>query len=141
MRQGSPERVVVRLWQEDDVVVLEVEDDGVGLALMAKWAAASPEMTERVLERAAEPGGDPLSSDVDLLSDRELEVFELFGQGLTTRQIAERLILSPKTIESHRDNIKAKLPAAPPAGALRRRSEAGRRAPSGRGRTRGGDFP
>ena len=43
------------------------------------------------------------------LSDREMEVFELIGGGLTTREIAERLHRSVKTIESHREHIKTKL--------------------------------
>ena len=46
---------------------------------------------------------------VDLLSDRELEVLDLIGRGLGSRQIAERLHLSIKTIESHREHIKSKL--------------------------------
>ena len=49
------------------------------------------------------------SSTLGNLSDRELEVFELIGQGLGTRQIAERLHLSMKTIETHRSHIKRKL--------------------------------
>jgi DNA-binding NarL/FixJ family response regulator len=43
------------------------------------------------------------------LSTRELEVFEFIGQGLTTKQIARKLNLSPKTIETHREKIKSKL--------------------------------
>ena len=43
------------------------------------------------------------------LTDREIEVFEHFGRGRTTAEIAERLCLSPKTVESHRANIKTKL--------------------------------
>ena len=43
------------------------------------------------------------------LSDRELEVFRLIGQGRGTRQIAEALHLSIKTIESHREHLKQKL--------------------------------
>lgn len=43
------------------------------------------------------------------LSDRELEVLRLIGQGLTTRQIAEKLFVSTKTIDSHYANIKNKL--------------------------------
>ena len=49
------------------------------------------------------------SSPFDQLSDRELEVFQLIGQGLGTRQIAEKLKLSVKTIETHREHIKEKL--------------------------------
>lgn len=69
----------------------------------------SPEMTDRVLRQASGSAPEDMATDLDRLSDRELEVFDLMGQGLTTREIAERLMLSPKTIESHRDNIKTKL--------------------------------
>jgi DNA-binding NarL/FixJ family response regulator len=56
-------------------------------------------------------GGKALTggSLVERLSDRELEVFGLIGQGRGTRQIAEQLHLSVKTIESHRAHIKEKL--------------------------------
>lgn len=43
------------------------------------------------------------------LSDRELEIFELFGRGLSRTAIAKKLHLSVKTVESHRANIKTKL--------------------------------
>jgi DNA-binding NarL/FixJ family response regulator len=43
------------------------------------------------------------------LSDRELQVFRLLGQGRSTREIAHILHLSPKTIESHREHLKQKL--------------------------------
>lgn len=48
-------------------------------------------------------------SPLEALSDRELQVFRLIGQGRSTRQIAETLHLSIKTIESHREHIKQKL--------------------------------
>ncbi len=48
-------------------------------------------------------------SPIDLLSDRELEVFELIGRGLGTRQIAEKLCVSIKTVENHRAHIKEKM--------------------------------
>jgi DNA-binding NarL/FixJ family response regulator len=50
-------------------------------------------------------GGSP----VDVLTDRELEVFQLLGQGLTVREVAERLFVSAKTVEAHREHIKQKL--------------------------------
>jgi DNA-binding CsgD family transcriptional regulator len=52
---------------------------------------------------------DENSSPLDHLSDRELEVFQLLGNGFATRQIAEQLNLSIKTIESYRENLKLKL--------------------------------
>ncbi len=51
-------------------------------------------------------GGVPSVAD---LSNRELEVFELIGRGLGTSEIANRLCLSVKTIETHREKIKKKL--------------------------------
>jgi DNA-binding NarL/FixJ family response regulator len=56
-------------------------------------------------------GRRPLETDspVDTLSNRELQVFRLIGEGKSTRQIAENLSLSIKTIESHREHIKNKL--------------------------------
>ena len=66
-------------------------------------------MTERVLQRMMQSGGKMGASPVESLSDRELEVFEMIGQGLSTREIAKRLHLSPKTIETHREHLKTKL--------------------------------
>jgi DNA-binding NarL/FixJ family response regulator len=54
------------------------------------------------------PCGSP-GSPLEVLSDRELEVFELLGQGQSTRQIAKTLHVSAKTVEAHREHIKAKL--------------------------------
>ena len=52
---------------------------------------------------------ETINSYVGRLTDRELQVFRLIGQGLGTRLIAENLHLSRKTIDSHREHIKAKL--------------------------------
>ena len=49
------------------------------------------------------------TSPVEGLSDREVEVLELIGKGVATREIAERLHVSVKTVEAHRANIKEKL--------------------------------
>jgi len=68
----------------------------------------SPYMANRILHAVA--NGDPIDHDpIKNLSNRELEVFELIGQGLATKQIAGRLHLSPKTVETHREKIKSKL--------------------------------
>ena len=52
---------------------------------------------------------DPMASPLEALSDRELEVFEMTGHGRPTKEIAERLHLSVKTVESYRARIKTKL--------------------------------
>ncbi|MBL8849686.1 MAG: response regulator transcription factor [Planctomycetaceae bacterium] len=68
----------------------------------------SSRMTDRLLNRSVR-GVDAARSPIESLSDRELEVFEQIGRGMTTRRIAQNLYLSPKTIETYRENIKAKL--------------------------------
>ncbi len=69
----------------------------------------SPKMTELVVQRAFVAGADLSRPAVDRLTEREREVFELIGQGLSSRQIAVKLEVSPKTIETHREHIKEKL--------------------------------
>jgi len=49
------------------------------------------------------------NSPIEKLSDREFQVFQLIGQGKNTRDIAQHLYLSPKTVDVHRANIKGKL--------------------------------
>lgn len=70
----------------------------------------SETMTHHVLERSA---GRPVQREpleiVSKLTDRELQVFELVGKGLSTRQIADLLFLDTKTIETYRARIKEKL--------------------------------
>ena len=70
----------------------------------------SDAMAEKMLHRAV--GGDReevTRSPLTALADRELEVFHLIGQGVKTAEIAERLHLSVKTIETYRDRIREKL--------------------------------
>jgi DNA-binding NarL/FixJ family response regulator len=69
----------------------------------------SDNLNERLLDTlkgTAKAAGLP---PMQRLSNRELEVFELIGRGMTTGGIAEHLRLSIKTIETHRENIKRKL--------------------------------
>ncbi len=69
----------------------------------------SPRVSARMLEKIAEGGRIASGNPLEYLSDREMEVFQLIGQGLGTREIAERLHVSIKTVESHRAHIKEKL--------------------------------
>jgi DNA-binding NarL/FixJ family response regulator len=70
----------------------------------------SDEVKERLLFGVALGGKNTLAqSPLEVLSDRELEIFEHTGRGLGTREIAEMLHLSVKTVESYRARIKAKL--------------------------------
>jgi DNA-binding NarL/FixJ family response regulator len=67
----------------------------------------SAESIQRLIGRAARARAK--EGGIESLSDRELEVFELIGRGKSTRSIAQKLHLSVHTIESHRENIRAKL--------------------------------
>jgi DNA-binding NarL/FixJ family response regulator len=69
----------------------------------------SEKMAARALSKFIHGARDTNGSPLECLSDRELQVFELIGRGRGTRQIAETLHLSVKTIESHREHIKSKL--------------------------------
>jgi DNA-binding NarL/FixJ family response regulator len=69
----------------------------------------SDQIATRIFSLLLDGKPAPDSSPVDLLTDRELEVFELIGQGFGTRQVAQKLNISIKTVENHRIHIKEKL--------------------------------
>ncbi len=77
--------------------------------VLAGKVFVSEKMSARILENFSGKAAESSSSPVKKLSDREFEVFQLIGQGVGTRAIAERLHLSIKTVEVHRANIKEKL--------------------------------
>lgn len=70
---------------------------------------ASPELTQRMLNRNVLKHRTPGVLPLEDLSDRELDVFRLIGQGETTRDIASHLKLSPNTVETYRSRIRQKL--------------------------------
>ena len=72
----------------------------------------SEKMSAKILEVFSGHRADVATSPVEKLTDREFEVLQLIGLGMDTKQIAEKLCLSTKTIEAHRANIKAKLKLA-----------------------------
>ncbi len=74
---------------------------------LAGRIALSDDITENVLQRLRQRADD--RDPVDRLTDREVEVLTEIGRGLTTRQIAERLHVAVKTIETHKENLKQKL--------------------------------
>jgi len=92
MKQEATERVVtaIRRVLSGEVYVSE---------------SVAAKMVSKLVAGPAQSGGSP----VDRLSDRELEVFRLIGAGYGTREMAEKLHLSVKTIETYRAHIKEKL--------------------------------
>lgn len=69
----------------------------------------SEEISEKLLYSAMSGKQTDSESPIDILSDRELEVFELIGQGKSSNEIAGQLHLAVKTIETYRSRIKEKL--------------------------------
>jgi DNA-binding NarL/FixJ family response regulator len=68
----------------------------------------SDEMASRLVGQLV-LGSNDQTSPVAALSDRELEVLTLIGRGLGTRDVAERLFISVKTVEAHKERLKEKL--------------------------------
>ncbi len=62
-----------------------------------------------MVRNLASGGRQVASNPIERLSDRELQILQMIGTGLSTRQVAEALGLSKKTVESHRERIKRKL--------------------------------
>jgi len=78
--------------------------------ILAGGLYLSPRLASRVLGAFAAPRPrGSTTSPLEKLSDREFEVFRLFGEGRTAKEIAQQLHVSPKTVSVHRDHIKAKL--------------------------------
>ena len=68
----------------------------------------SPEISRRLISQAL-GSSDEKKTPIEQLTDRELEIFRMIGEGLSTGLIANRLFLSTHTIDTHRENIKRKL--------------------------------
>lgn len=79
----------------------------------------SDKISRRVMRKFARGKSDIKDSPIDSLSDRELQVFRLIGCGYRTSEIAKKLYLSVKTIETYRTHIKEKLNLANSAELLR----------------------
>lgn len=101
LRAGAKGYVTKEEATESVVTAIEKIFDG-GIYLSDRMAA---KMLSKFVGGPADAGGLP----VERLTDRELQIFEMIGCGVATRQIAGQLHLSVKTVESHRENIKRKL--------------------------------
>lgn len=77
--------------------------------VLAGGVYVSERVSMSMLERFAASGRNQSADPIKRLSNRELQVLNLIGRGKTTREIADNLNLSVKTVESHRQRIKKKL--------------------------------
>jgi DNA-binding NarL/FixJ family response regulator len=92
MKQEPPEKVILAIKR-----------------LLSGELYLSEQLSNKMLHKLVSKQPDVNSSPLEILSNRELEVFQLIGQGLKTRKIAEQLNLSVKTIETYIDHIKKKM--------------------------------
>jgi NarL family two-component system response regulator LiaR len=123
IRERAPDTRVVVLtsFASDDQVIPAVQAGAAGYLLKdvepSELEAAirlahegeallDPQIAGRVMEEVAHP---PPSGDVASLTPRELEVLELLGRGLSNRELADRLVVSEKTVKTHVSNILMKL--------------------------------
>lgn len=79
------------------------------LAVERNQMYLSPEVSRPVIEGYLRPDQEGLAPSVDALTPREREVVQLIAEGSTSRQIAETLGVSTKTVEKHRFNVSRKL--------------------------------
>jgi DNA-binding NarL/FixJ family response regulator len=91
MKQEAPEKVISAIRK-----------------VLAGEIYVSENMTSRMVHKLVD-GAEDGATGIESLTDRELEVFRLIGLGHGTKQIADELFLSVKTIESYRAHIKEKL--------------------------------
>jgi DNA-binding NarL/FixJ family response regulator len=91
----------VRKQKADAVIV-----DAVQSVLKGNYFL-SADLQQRVVHRYTGDGRE--TSVLESLTDRELDIFERIGRGLSTREIAEDLHISMKTVQTHRSNIQEKL--------------------------------
>ncbi len=92
MKQEAPEKVVdaLRRFLKGDIYV-------------------SKKLSTKLIHKYVDKRDVVSASSIELLSNRELEVFQHIGQGLKIRKIAENLNLSKKTIETYVDHLKKKM--------------------------------
>lgn len=101
LRAGA--RGYVMKHEATDVIINAIR------AILKGDVHVSPRLATQFVNKVAEGDKNKPLSPIQSLSDRELEVFTLIGKGFGTRQIAEKLCLSVKTVETYREHIKNKL--------------------------------
>ncbi len=79
----------------------------------------SPRVARHILSRLGSTAKTAAMIGPAVLSDRELEIFEMLGHGWTSSQIGEKLHISPRTVDAHRNNIRLKLSLPDAAAVLR----------------------
>ncbi len=123
LRRVRSMRVLVLSMYDDDSYVIEALRSG-AMAYVLKGSPVeeltralealyqgrrylSAPLSERLLAQAEE--ASELQDPYETLTDRERQILHLTAEGYTSREIAERLFISPRTVEKHRENLMTKL--------------------------------
>ena len=123
-KRGSQSKILVLSMHESRTYVEEVLRAGASGYIVKNSASTdllqaidavrsgasylSPAITQQVVDAIARPG-DSSPSGVAMLTDREREVLQLIAEGLSSKEIASMLVVSLKTVDSHRSNLMEKL--------------------------------
>jgi DNA-binding NarL/FixJ family response regulator len=78
-------------------------------SVLAGEVAVSGKIASKILNLFSGPNPRRSNSPVEKLTDREFDIYQLIGKGRSTKEIAEQLHISPKTVAVHREHIKEKL--------------------------------
>ncbi|MGZ6186167.1 MAG: response regulator [Candidatus Binataceae bacterium] len=136
-RESPNSKVVILSQHDDEEYVIEAMVDAGAAGYLVKTDAASELLSAlravatgrrylsatvapAVLARLKNPSGETRAGGATVkLTRREREVLSLIGEGATSKDIAARLGISPKTAQVHRDNLKQKLKAKSTAAIVR----------------------
>jgi len=124
-RHAPRTRVVVLSMHANEAYVLEALRAGVAAYVLKQSTAdelvravraasagqryLSPPLSERAIEAYLEKARETALDPYETLTNREREVLHLATEGLTNAEIADRLVVSPRTVETHRANLMRKL--------------------------------
>ena len=142
IRQTSPHIaiLVVTMFSDDDSVFAALRAGAQGyvlkgadraellraiIAISRGEAIFSPAIAKRLMRHFATLSAEPMPTVFPELTDRERAILELIAQGRSNTEIANRLVLSPKTVRNHISNILSKLQVADRTQAIIRAREAG----------------
>lgn len=116
--------LVISVYDESQYALRALQAGALGYIMKADAAATileglrkvlagelhvSPKFSERLIFQVLQGKKGAVFSPVERFSPREREILELLGRGMGTRDIAARLDISPKTVETHRGHMKEKL--------------------------------
>lgn len=110
LRNGACGYIIKTAASQELITALRAAANGKGYL--------SPEVAHSVVESFREPSIRP-SSPLDALTGREREILQLIAEGFSSKEVAERLAISVRTVESHRSAVMGKLDVHKVAGLVR----------------------